>query len=181
MPHGRHIYVTEAYMAMDKMCAYPPYQHAFPYFKCVLLCCSNCPCIDLSYQESDRYRSNTYTSIRFHIYHLISHFTVHGRRPVNESKFCSLCLQDPSTVPPLKLYTRKELVMMETSIADFHTSFYIPAIKKLALHLPYVRILGTNHCGNTFHEEFKRRRKNQDMLYRRGYSERAVAIFSHQI
>ena len=70
---------------------------------------------------------------------------------------------------------------METSIADFHTSFYIPEIKKLVLHLPYVRILGTNHCGNTCHEEFKRRRKNQDMLYRRGYSERAVAIFSHQI
>ena len=35
--------------------------------------------------------------------------------------------------------------MMETTISDFHTSFYIPAIHKLDIHLPHVRIIGTNH------------------------------------
>ena len=78
--------------------------------KCVLRYCTNCPCIDITGQESDRHNSNTSTSICFNIYHLIK----------------------------TKIYTRKELVMMETSIADFHKSFYIPAIKKLAFHLPHV-------------------------------------------
>ena len=43
--------------------------------------------------------------------------------------------------------TRKELVMTETTIYDFHASFSIPAIQKLAFHLPHVRILCTNYCG----------------------------------
>ena len=30
---------------------------------------------------------------------------------------------------------------MEISIADFHKSFYIPEIQKLAFHLTHVRIL----------------------------------------
>ena len=38
MPHGIHIYATASAMAMDKMCEYPPYQHALPHWKCVLRC-----------------------------------------------------------------------------------------------------------------------------------------------
>ena len=38
---------------------------------------------------------------------------------------------------------------METKIYDFHASFYIPAIQTLDFHLPYVRILDTNHCGES--------------------------------
>ena len=53
------------------------------------------------------------------------------------------------TVTPAELYTRKYLGMMDTSIADFHTSLYIPSMKNLEFHLPHVRILGINHCGNT--------------------------------
>ena len=37
--------------------------------------------------------------------------------------------------------------MTETTIYNFCTSFYIPAIQKLVFHLPRVRIVGTNHCG----------------------------------
>ena len=37
--------------------------------------------------------------------------------------------------------------MVETTISDFRTSFYIPAIPKLAFYLPHVCILGTNHYG----------------------------------
>ena len=43
-----------------------------------------------------------------------------------------MCEQDSLPDKSTKIYTRKELVMMETSISDFHTSFYIPAIHKLA-------------------------------------------------
>ena len=71
--------------------------------------------------------------------------------------------------------------MMETTISDFHTSFYIPAIQKLAFHLPHVRILGTNHCGEMRCTAFKQRELYQDVLCRRDYSEREVASFAHQI
>ena len=71
--------------------------------------------------------------------------------------------------------------MMETTISNFRTSFYIPAIQKLALHLPHVRILGTNHCGEMQRTAFKQRELFQDILCRRDYSERVVATFANQI
>ena len=70
---------------------------------------------------------------------------------------------------------------METYIYDFHTSFYIPSIKKLALNLPHVRILETHHCGNTFREAFKGLVYFQDVLCCCDYAERVVSSFSHQI
>ena len=71
--------------------------------------------------------------------------------------------------------------MMETKISDFHTSFYIPSIQKLAFYLPNVRILGTTHCGAMRRTAFKQRELSQDILCRRDYSERLVTSFSHQI
>ena len=71
--------------------------------------------------------------------------------------------------------------MMETTISDFHTSFYIPAIQKLAFHLPHVRILGTNHCGEIRRTAFKRRELFKYVLCRRDYAERVVVNFSNQI
>ena len=56
--------------------------------------------------------------------------------------------------------------MMETSNTDFHTSFYIPEIQNIAFCLQYVRILGTNHFGETRCEAFKHRRTFQDVLCR---------------
>ena len=70
---------------------------------------------------------------------------------------------------------------METTIYDFHTSFYIPEIQKLAFRIPYVQILGTNHCGDSRRTAFKRRESFQDVLCRRDYVEMSVASFSHQI
>ena len=70
---------------------------------------------------------------------------------------------------------------METTISDFHTSFYIPAIQKLFFHLPHLRILGTNHCGELRCTAFKRRELFQDVLCCRDYAERVVASFSNQI
>ena len=86
-----------------------------------------------------------------------------------------MCKQESSSDKSTKIYTRKELFMMETSISDFHTSFYIPAIHKLAFHLPHVHILGTNHCGAMRCTLF------QDFLCRRDYAERVIASFAHQI
>ena len=82
---------------------------------------------------------------------------------------------------PAKIHTKKELVMMETYIADFHTSFYIPSLRKLVFHLPRVRILGSNHFGNTLHEAFICHITKQDVLRYHDYSERVVGSFAHQI
>ena len=58
---------------------------------------------------------------------------------------------------PQNIYTRKELVMTETTISNFNTSFYISDIQKLAFHIPHV-IMGTNHCGGSRLTAFKRRK-----------------------
>ena len=92
-----------------------------------------------------------------------------------------MCKQESSPDKSTKIYTRKEVAMMETTISDFHTSFYIPAIHKLAFHLPHVRILGTNHCGELRRTAFKRRELFKDVLCRREYAERVVASFANQI
>ena len=70
--------------------------------------------------------------------------------------------------------------MMKTTISSFHTSLYIPAIQKLALHLPHVRILGTNHCDEMRRTAFKRCESFQDFLCRRDYAERVVASFANK-
>ena len=50
MPHGRHIYQTAYDMAMSKMGAYLPYQHAFTYWKYVLRCYESFPYVYLTCQ-----------------------------------------------------------------------------------------------------------------------------------
>ena len=71
--------------------------------------------------------------------------------------------------------------MIETSILKFHNKYYITSIKKLAFHLPHVRIIGTHNCGKECHEEFKLRSKQHDVLCRSDYEDHIVSIFAHQI
>ena len=71
--------------------------------------------------------------------------------------------------------------MIETNIYNFCTRFYIPAIQKLEFNIPYVKILGTNHCGDFRHTAFKRRESFQYVLCCSDYVERVVASFDHQI
>ena len=181
MPHGRHIYSNASDMAQATMCTYPESDHALPHWKCVLRCCANCLCINLPDQETDNQNSRTIPSIRFHSYHTIARCTDHGRIPLKDKKICYMCKQESLPYESTKIYTRKEIVIMETTIYYFRTSFYISAIQKLSFHLPHVYILGTNHCGKMKHTAFKRRELFQDILCRRDYYERVVAIFAHQI
>ena len=92
-----------------------------------------------------------------------------------------MCKQESSSDNSTKKYTRKELVMMETTISYFHTSLYIPSIQNMAFHLPHVLIFGTNNCGEMRRTAFKRRELFQGVLCCRDYAERLVAIFSNQI
>ena len=92
-----------------------------------------------------------------------------------------MCKQEYSPDKSTKIYTRRELVMMKTTISDFHTSFYIPATQKLAFHLPHVRILGTNNCGEMRRTAFKLSELFQYFIWRRDYAERVVARFANKI
>ena len=136
--------------------------------------------LDISWSGILRHEETTPT-IRFHIYHIIGRCAIHGRLSLKDKNICSVRKQEYSPDKSTKIYTRKELVMMETSISDFHTSLYIPAIHKLDFHLPYVRILGTNHCGELLRTAFKRRELFQDVLCRRDYAESVVASFANKI
>ena len=71
--------------------------------------------------------------------------------------------------------------MIEKTISNFHTSFYIPYIQKLLFLILHVKILGTSHCGDSRLTAFKRHESFQDVLCGRDYYERAINSFDHQI
>ena len=155
MPHERYVYAKSYYMEKATMCAYLHSDHLLPHWKFVLQCCAKCPSINLPDQETDDQYPDTSPSIIFHIYHLISRYTKYGRLPLIDKKRCLQCQQNPASGKSTKIFTRKELVMTETTIFNFHTSFYIPEIHKLAFHIPQVQILGTDHCGDSRRTAFK--------------------------
>ena len=97
MPHGRHIYAKASDTTKAKMCEYTQSDYAQPHRKCVLQCFANCPCINLTNQETDNQYSETTPSIRFHIYHIIARSTVHGRISLKYKKICCMCKQESSS------------------------------------------------------------------------------------
>ena len=122
-----------------------------------LRCCTKCPSINLPDQETDEQYLSTSPSIIFQTYHLIAPCKKHVRLTLTNKKSRRKCQQDTVSVKSTKIYTRKDLVIMETTILNLSTSFYIPEIQKLAFHIPHVQILGTNHCGDSRQTVFKRR------------------------
>ena len=74
-----------------------------------------------------------------------------------------MCCTDISSVTHRKLYTKNYLVLLETSILDFHEKYNTPEIQKLVFYLPHMHILGIHHCGKELHEEFKCRIKQHDV------------------
>ena len=71
--------------------------------------------------------------------------------------------------------------MMKTTISDFCTSFYIPAIQNVAFQIPHVRILGTNHYGKMWCTAFKYHELFQDVICHCYYSDKVVSSFACQI
>ena len=123
MSHGRHIYAKAFDMVKASMCARSQSNNPLPHWKCVFRCCDQCPSINIPDQETCDNHTNPSPSIRFHIYHLIACCTKHVRLPLTDNKSCRECQQDTTSGQSTKIHTRKELVMMETTISNFHTSF----------------------------------------------------------
>ena len=94
MPHGRHIYAKPSDTAKDSMCAYPHSDHALPHWKFVLQCCADCPCINLSDQETYYQYSETTPSIQFHIYHIIARCSAHVIITLKDNKIFHMCRQE---------------------------------------------------------------------------------------
>ena len=143
-------------------------------------CCARLPIVNHPDQEKDDKYSDTSTSIFFHIYHIIGRCTTHGRISLNDKKGRK-CKQDSASKKCTKVYTIAELVMMHIKIYNFHTSFYITEIQKLAFKIPHVQILSTSYCDDYHQTAFKLRKSFQDMLCCRNYAERLVASFTHKI
>ena len=122
-----------------------------------LRCCAKCPSINITDQETHDQYPNTIPSISFHVFNLIARCTKHGRLTLTDKKSCRKCQNDTDSGNSTKIHIRKELVMTETTISNFYTSFYIPDIQKLAFHFTHVHILGTNHCGDSRRTAFKGR------------------------
>ena len=53
MPHKNNMFQTDSDTTMVTMCEYPSSNYALPHWKCVLRCCTKCPCIDLPCTKSD--------------------------------------------------------------------------------------------------------------------------------
>ena len=123
MPHGRHIYAKSYDMSKATICAYSQSDHELLHWKCVLRCCAKCSSINITDKDTDDNNPNPSPSIRFKIYHMIACCTKHGRLTLTEQKSCCKCQQDTDSGQPTKIYNRKELVMMETTTSNFHTSF----------------------------------------------------------
>ena len=123
MPHGSHIYTNKYYMAKATMCANSQYDHALRHWKCVLRCCAQCPSVNIPDQETYDKHPNPSPSIFFHIYHLIARCIKHGRLPLTDNKIFRECQQNTASVKSTKIYTRKEILIIETTIFNSHTSF----------------------------------------------------------
>ena len=89
------------------MCAYPQYAHALTHCKRVLICCANCPFINIPDQETYNQYSDTTPSIWFHIYHIIESCTAHGIIPLKDNKICRICRQQSSSDVSTNIYTKK--------------------------------------------------------------------------
>ena len=168
-------------MTNARICEYSHSDHELPHWKCVLQCCAKFPIINLLDQETDDQYPNTSPSISFHVYHLIGSCTKHGRLPLTDKEICCKLQHDTASGQLIIIYTRKELVMMETIISNFCTSSYIPEIQKLAFHIPHVQILGMNHCGDSRWNAFKRCESFQGVLCCFDCAKRVVASFVHKI
>ena len=84
IPHVKHVFKTASDIAMATMCAYPSFKNSLPHWKFVMRCCAKCSCIDVTSPESDQNKSNVSSTIRFHVYHIITCCTVHGRQTLTK-------------------------------------------------------------------------------------------------
>ena len=126
MPHGHHIHKTEVGMTIAKMWDLSFDKYARPHCKCVLHCCSKYLSFFPPSQKLVINIQNMCPTIRFRVYNVVSCCIVYGKLHFEEKSTCVLCYTVPTEEPSTKFYSRKELMLMETSIYKFLKKVYIP-------------------------------------------------------
>ena len=180
MPHGRHIYAKSYDMAKARICANSQSDHSLPHWKCVLRFCVQCASINIPDQETDDNNSNCTPSIFFHVYHLVARCTKHGRIPLTDKKSCRECQHGTASGQSTKIYTRKELVMMETTISNFHQKHLFWQAITWRFILPMYKYWLQITVATLF-EPFLKPKNFQYVLCHRDYAERVVSSFSNKI
>ena len=116
-------------MAMPKMCTCTSKHHELLHWKCVLYCCDKWPSIVIPSHEANKDTTNTCLTIIFHVYHNVLHCNMHGLPTYYKQTTCSFYYKMTISYRTEKVYTKKELVLLETSIPEFQESFHISEIK----------------------------------------------------
>jgi hypothetical protein len=147
----------------------------YPHWHCVLQRCVVCPEYQVPFLETqvDEYAKR----IKFHSYCKATKCSDHGDLPLNANR-CDRCDLLKETSKKGRVRTRKYLTLLTRPIGIFMTDFYIPLLKKYALHSAYVRILSKNGCGRMRFEWFQ----NEDAVKTiRDYAERLKFEFNNEI
>ena len=141
----------------------------FPKYSCVLNCCSECsgffvPDADINCKE---YLNLSF--ICFHHYKNISSCSLQKHLfPEHEKAYNSY--MNLEIFEKGNVTTHKILVLKSCRILDFHLEYYIPAIEKLAFHLPNIYILGGNYCTGKQHDMFVSQQNKFDWKFKRDYA-----------
>ena len=80
-PHGCNVYNNTSDMNMAKIYPYAYKYNGLPHWKYVLCCCDKCPSTVLHIKEENKETTKTFSTIRFHVYRNVSHYTVQSQRP----------------------------------------------------------------------------------------------------
>ena len=112
-------------------------------WECVLCQCKICP--KYSIPEEEASEDADAKKINFHVYETITKCTLHGILETN-AKVCEVCQNTRTNQCKGQVYTRKHLILKNHPIGGFMHLYYLQALKKLAYHLPYVRMLGKEMC-----------------------------------
>jgi hypothetical protein len=124
----------------------------YPHWQCVLQRCEVCPEYRVPMLKTQVDESAK--TIKFHTYYKATKCLDHGDLPLN-SNHCNGCNLLPETSKKGKVRTQKYLTLLMRPIGLFMTDFYIPLLKKYALHLAYIWILSKKGCGRMHFEWFK--------------------------
>ena len=107
MTNGLHGHKKSADVYNAKMGHFLYEKHDFPNWKCELNCCAKCKSIAILGQKSNKYDKDIYPMIYFHVYIVLSHFTVYSLCPFEEDKTCVTQFQQQKQ---MQNYTHKDIL-----------------------------------------------------------------------
>ena len=122
MTHGFHIPKTSLDVAVETLSPFPSAKHALPRWKCVLRYCEKFKNCHIHSRISQVWHKHVSKNI-FHVYRLLSQFSVHGICPYKEEKYVYCVTQFHKQI-------QKKLCLWR-HLFKIHKNFYIQYIQIL--------------------------------------------------